>query len=126
MTEPRLTKKFICIECPKGCEITVTLDEDAIVEITGNGCEKGEAYVRAEITNPTRVLTSSVLAEGLEFKMIPVKTNKPISKAKLITAMREIKQLRIHDPVHCGEVIQRDFLGLGVNLIATRACKKVE
>ncbi len=117
-----MMKKFICIECPKGCNITVTLADNKISEITGNDCEKGEIYVRSEIENPTRVLTSSVLSKGLPLKMISVRTSKPIPKSKLFDAMNEIKKIRIHNSIYCGEVIQRNFLDLGVNLIATREC----
>ena len=121
-----MMKRFICIECPKGCDIAVTLENDTIIEITGNKCEKGEAYVHSEIENPMRILTSSVLAKGLALKMIPVRTSKPIPKSKLFDAMNEIKKIHVHDPVHCDEIIRRDFLDLGVNLVATRECKKNE
>ncbi|MDD3374740.1 MAG: DUF1667 domain-containing protein [Candidatus Omnitrophica bacterium] len=120
-----MIKKFICIECPKGCEVIVTTnDHSEIMTLAGNNCEKGEVYVRAEIENPTRVLTSSVLAKGLSLKMIPVKTSKPIPKSRIFDAMNEIKRIRVTTPIRCGDVVCRDFLGLGVNLVVTRGCPR--
>ena len=120
-----MTKKFICIECPKGCRMAVTLSDSGITDITGNSCEKGATYVRAEIENPMRILTSSVLGEGLALKMIPVRTENPIPKSKISDAMAEIKKIRVNHPVSCGEIIRENFLGLGVNLVATRDCKQI-
>ena len=52
--------------------------------------------------------------------MIPVRTDQPIPKGKLCDAMAEIKKMKLKKPVHAGESIMVNFLGLEVNLIATR------
>ena len=117
-----MIKEFICIECPKGCHLSVVINDGVISEISGNSCEKGEAYARAEIENPMRILTTSVLALGLTLKMIPVRTDKPIPKARLFDAMKKVKEMRVDKPVCCGDIIEENFLELGVNLIATREC----
>ncbi|MFA5085959.1 MAG: DUF1667 domain-containing protein, partial [Candidatus Omnitrophota bacterium] len=70
--------------------------------------------------NPVRILTSAVLAEGLSPKMVPVRTDKPIPKNRLAEAMEEVKKIRLKNPVRPGSVIVENFLGLGVNLFATR------
>ena len=82
-----MIKQLTCIECPKGCRINVDLDGEKINSITGFQCKKGEAYAKEEVLDPKRILTSSVLTEGLELKMIPVRTNKPIPKSKLMEAL---------------------------------------
>ena len=115
-----MIKKITCIECPKGCILEVEIDGAKIIEIRGNDCPKGIAYAKAEIENPLRILTSSVQAEGLSLKMIPVRTDRPIPKDKLFEGMEEIKLIRIEKELGVGEVIIKDFLGLGVNLVATR------
>ena len=119
-----MIKEFICIECPKGCHLSVTINDNVISEIKGNSCEKGEVYARTEIESPMRILTTSVLALGLELKMIPVRTDKPISKARLFDAMKRVKEIRVDKPVCCGNIIEGNFLDLGVNLVATRECLK--
>jgi CxxC motif-containing protein len=115
-----MIKKLTCIECPKGCELFVEIDKNRAVSVTGHGCPKGEIYAVSEIEDPKRILTSVVLGKGLSLKMIPVRTDKPISKVRLFDAMTEIKNIRVLRKVKVGEVIVKNFLNLGVNLIATR------
>lgn len=115
-----MKKKIICIECPKGCVLSIDLQNDEIMSIDGNECPKGQEYALSEIKNPLRMFTSSVLTEGLSLKMIPVRTDKPIPKDKLFTAIKEIKKIRLCSPVKAGDVIRANFLGLDVNLVATR------
>ncbi len=115
-----MNKKLTCIECPKGCDLSVDIENCRVVNVTANNCPKGKEYAASEIENPKRVLTSTVLAQGLALRMIPVRTDSPIPKVKILEAMEEIKRIRINKPVTAGEVLAKDFLGLGVNLIATR------
>ena len=115
-----IIKKLTCIECPKGCPLKVSLKNNRVIGVSGNQCEKGEAYAYSEIENPSRILTSSVLGIGLGLKMIPVRTDKPIPKTKTLNAMREIKKIRIKKPVKTGDVIVDNFMGLDVRLVASR------
>jgi len=114
-----MIKKMICIECPIGCVLEVDMDSKPI-RITGNKCPKGEEYAISEIENPQRILTSSVLTQGLALKMIPIKTDKPIPKKDLLKAMEVIKKIRLKKTVAVGDIVMKDLLGLGVNLVATR------
>ncbi len=115
-----MTKKLTCIECPEGCKLTVDIENFKMIKIARNKCPKGEAYATHEIENPARILTSSVLSQGLGLKMIPVRTDKPISKSRIFDAMNEAKKIRVTMPLKSGDIIVKNFLGLGVNLIATR------
>lgn len=118
-----MIRKMTCIECPVGCALEVDFEGCVVSRVSGNKCPKGEAYARSEIGNPVRVLTSSVLARGLELKMVPVRTDKPLPKARLLEAMALVRKVRLDHPVAAGEIIARDLLGLGVNLVATRSVK---
>ena len=55
--------RLICINCPKGCELEVSVDGDKVT-VTGQGCPRGETYGRAEATNPTRMVTGLVKVAG--------------------------------------------------------------
>lgn len=116
-----MIKKIICIECPKGCSISVNIKKGKISSLKGNECQKGLRYATSEVESPLRVLTSTVLSQGLPLKMIPVRTDRPIPKRHAYKAAKAIKKIRIAKPVLAGDVLVEDFLGLGVNLIATRA-----
>jgi CxxC motif-containing protein len=119
------TKKITCIECPEGCLLSIDYEGCKAVKVRGAKCPKGIAYGITEIEDPTRILTSAVLAEGLDIKMVPVRTNKPIPKKDILRAMEEIKKVRVKDPVRTGQVIIPDLLGLGVKIIATREANKM-
>ena len=91
-----------------------------VLKVIGNQCPKGEDYAIAEIGNPLRILTATILAYGLPLKMVPVRTDRPIPKTKIQEAAGEIRKMKIDNPVQAGDVLKQNFLGLGVNLIATR------
>ncbi len=115
-----MIKKITCIECPVGCVLTVDTENCRVVNVSGNKCPKGGKYAVTEIEAPARILTSCVLAEGISLKMVPVRTDKPVPKDRLTKAMDHVKKVRISKDVSVGEVIVRDFLGLGVDLVVTR------
>lgn len=115
-----MTKKITCIECPIGCSLSVDVENCKVVSVSGNKCPKGEKYAISEIENPLRILTSVVLSEGLPLKVVPVRTDNPIPKARILEAMNEIKKIRITKPVTVGEILVPNFLGLNVNIVATR------
>ena len=57
-------RNLICIGCPMGCPLTVTLEDGKVLSVVGNTCPRGDIYARKEVTNPTRIVTSSVLVSG--------------------------------------------------------------
>jgi CxxC motif-containing protein len=115
-----MIKKLVCIECPQGCVLSVDIENGRMKSVSGEKCPKGKAYAAAETEDPVRILTATVLTEGLDLKLVPVRTNRPIPKKELARAMEEIGRLRIKKPVAAGDVVVDDFLGLGVKLVATR------
>ncbi|MEE1304849.1 MAG: DUF1667 domain-containing protein [Agathobacter sp.] len=113
-------RELTCIGCPLGCALTVTLENDEVVSVTGNTCKRGDDYARKEVTHPTRIVTSTVLVEDGEIPMVSVKTQNDIPKEKIMDIMKEINALRVKAPVHIGDVLLEDICGTGVNLIATK------
>lgn len=114
-------KNIICIECPTGCALSVSVQNGKACDVEGAKCPKGEKYAVSEIENPLRTLTSTVSAEGLSLKMVPVRTDKPIPKAKIFEAMREIKKIKVKKPLRIGSIVKENLLGLGTNLVTTRS-----
>ena len=110
--------ELICIVCPKGCHLKV--DEASGFAVTGNSCEKGEAYGKAELMHPTRTLTTTVKVLGGELNRCPVRTASPIPKDKMFDVMAVIDRLAVAAPVQRGQVLIENVLGTGADLIATR------
>ncbi|MBQ6550643.1 MAG: DUF1667 domain-containing protein [Lachnospiraceae bacterium] len=115
-------RNLICINCPMGCPLTVTLDGDEVVSVTGNTCPRGAEYGRKEVTNPTRIVTSSVVLRNAQngAKTVSVKTASDIPKGKIFDVVKALKDVAVDAPVHIGDVIVENAAGTGVPVIATR------
>ena len=117
MTE---TRELICINCPLGCGLTVTLEDKEAVKVEGNTCPKGEAYGKKEVTNPTRIVTSTVRVSGGVLPVVSVKTASDIPKEKVMDCARTLKNVEIQAPVLIGDVVLENICGTGVPMIATK------
>jgi CxxC motif-containing protein len=113
--------ELICIVCPKGCHLHV--DEQNDYAVTGNSCEKGAAYGKKELVNPTRVVTSTVKIHGTACRRLPVKTDSAIPKAMVFDAMRLLDDVDVAAPVAIGDIIIENILSTGVNFVATKNIK---
>ena len=109
--------KLICINCPKGCELDVEKNGDDII-VTGHTCPRGEAYGKAELVNPTRMVTGLVRVAGMK-KPLPVKTKTAIPKAKIDAVLFAMHQATVQLPVMIGDVIIKNVADTGVDLVAT-------
>ncbi|MDE7311868.1 MAG: DUF1667 domain-containing protein [Eubacterium sp.] len=118
----RKKKELICIGCPMGCPLTVSMEQGAILEIAGNTCPKGEAYARKEVTNPTRIVTSTVRVEGGSRNLVSVKTKEDIPKDKIFACMEEINNILAKAPIAIGDVLLENVAGTGVAVVATKEC----
>ncbi|MDR1002762.1 MAG: DUF1667 domain-containing protein [Oscillospiraceae bacterium] len=115
-----MQKKLICINCPIGCEVTAeTTEGGEIVFVTGNACKRGDDYVRSELTNPSRIVTSLVKMEGYT-QPLSVKTAAPIPKEKIAACVAEIHRARVTPPIRIGDAVVRDVCGTGVDVVATK------
>lgn len=115
-----MEKSLVCIQCPHGCSLIVSLNNDRINEIKGGKCKKGIQYARQEIENPQRVLTSAISTRNLDMRQAPVKTDKPIPKNQIFAAMKEIRKFVLEKPADINEILIKNFLNLDCNLIVTR------
>ena len=110
-------RKLTCIGCPMGCQLEVGLEGGDIQTVTGNICKRGDAYARKEVTNPTRIVTTTVrLAGG---GVVPVKTKEDVPKETIMDCVRQLKALELQGPVEIGQVILEDAAGTGVPVVAT-------
>ena len=111
-----MEKKLTCIECPIGCLITVALDGDKVLDITGNTCPRGKLYAQNEMVCPRRVLTTTV--KTTDNRMLAVKSQKPIKKSDIFTVM-EILRSVIVEPKKIGEVVVGNIVE-DINIISAQ------
>jgi len=113
-----MERLLTCIVCPKGCPMTVTLDEGGnVVSVRGNTCPRGKTYAESECTHPVRTVTSTVICEG--GAIISVKTATPVPKEKMFEVMAELNSLVAPPDTKIGDVLIEDVAGTGVAIVAT-------
>lgn len=113
------TKKIICIKCPKGCEIFVSILNNNIEKIENNSCKLGLEYVNEEIKNPKRTFTSLVKVKNGKYPLVPVWTDKPIPKEKIPELIKLTKEIELEAPVSINQIVISNLFGLDVNLITS-------
>ncbi|MBC2581103.1 DUF1667 domain-containing protein [Clostridium sp. DJ247] len=119
------TRELVCIGCPMGCALQVKIENDEVIDVTGQTCKRGEEYGKKECTNPTRIVTSTVVVEGGEIDALPVKTESDIPKGKIFECVKALKGVIVKAPVKIGDIIVENVLGTGVNIIAAKKIDKV-
>lgn len=114
------TRELTCIGCPLGCALTVELEGNEVVSVAGNTCPRGDAYARKEVTNPTRIVTTTVRVKDGVCAMVNVKTETDIPKDKIFACTAALKDVVVTAPIRIGDVVLRDAAGTGVNIVAAR------
>lgn len=114
---------LICINCPLGCPLTVEMDMGNVIKVSGNTCKRGEIYARKEVTNPTRIVTSTVRVEGRDREMLSVKTKEDIPKEKIFDCIQALKTVTVKPPVQIGDVVVGNVAETGTDIVATKNVK---
>ena len=109
-------KEFVCIECPKGCRLSI----DENLNVTVNTCIRGKKYAINEVTCPKRIITSTVVVNSKIVSRLPVMTENDVPKELMFDIVKELNYVRVEVPVKCRDVIFENVCGTGVNIIATR------
>lgn len=117
-------KNLICINCPMGCVLTVEMEEGEILGVSGNTCRRGDAYARKELTDPTRIVTTTVKVSGGIERMAPVKTREDIPKNKVLECVRALKDVEAKAPIRMGDVIVENIVGTGTDIVASKTVEK--
>jgi CxxC motif-containing protein len=104
--------------------VRVVKEGNKVIEVSGNTCKRGEAYAAQEAVAPQRTLTTSIKVTGGDFTLVSVKSAAPIPKARLFDIMKAVQKLQTAAPIHVGDIIVHDVLGLGIDLVATRVVRK--
>jgi CxxC motif-containing protein len=110
-------RKLTCISCPMGCPLTVEMEGNEVISVTGNTCKRGDIYARKEVTNPTRIVTSTVKVIGGAADMVSVKTREDIPKDKIFDCVKSLKGVEVKAPVHIGDVILPNAGGTGIDML---------
>jgi len=115
-----------CIICPVGCKARITIENGKITKIEDLECPRGEEYVTGELEAPTRDFFTTVRVEGAKIPVLPVRATQPIPKNKILDCVSELADIVVNAPIKAGDVIAKNLLGLGADIVATRDLDDVE
>lgn len=111
--------EVICTTCPMACRGRVVMGKDGKPERTvGYRCPRGHEFGMKEMTNPERVLTGTMLTEGKDQPLLPVRSEAPVPKKMLIPCMEAMATMVVDKPVNVGDIVVENILGTGVNILA--------
>lgn len=109
------TQRIVCTVCPSGCVMEVS----STGKVSGNVCVRGEEYALREAKNPTRLFTGTVSIRGARESLVPVRTEKPVSKNDLRNVADAVRHLCVSAPVRMGDVLCENIAHTQIALIAT-------
>jgi CxxC motif-containing protein len=118
------TQKVICVTCPKGCTLEVNKEGDTVVSVL-NGCKRGQEYAKQELTDPRRMVASSVRIQGSIHPLLPVYTSAPFPKPRIPELLRQLRAVDVIAPIKMDQVILHDVLGTGIDVLASREMVKL-
>ncbi len=116
------TRTMICITCPKGCALQVTANGSTLVKAVG-GCKRGHEYAERELTDPRRMVATTVQIEKSLHPLMPVYTTAAFPKSRIPELLTELKKIRLTAPIRMGSIILKDALGCGVDVVASRSAE---
>ena len=111
---------MICIGCPMGCDMNVSLDGEHLMG-EGHLCNTGKLYAHEETFDPKRNVTTTVPIEGGAFSRLPVKTRSPVPKSSIMECLADISRVVAQAPIAVGDLVLSDVAGTGVDVVATDA-----
>ncbi len=123
---PVIEEKLICVTCPRGCTLWVKRDGQNVLSVTNNGCKRGPDYARQELTDPRRMVATSVKARGGLHPLLPVYTSAPFPKPRIPELLALLRQVEVIAPVALDQVVLKDALGTGINIHASRELNRIK
>ena len=69
---------------------------------------------------PKRMLTTTVAVEGGLLPLLPVVSSTVLPKEKVLACAAYLRGVKVQAPIAAGDVVVKDILGLGVDIVASR------
>lgn len=112
--------EFICVVCPTSCSVQAEWNDTELLHIDRAQCKLAWDYIRGEIFDPRRTVTTTVAVKGGDVPLVSVKTDAPVPKPMMLDVMRRLAEVSAEAPIDIGDIIVSDVLGTGSNVVATR------
>lgn len=95
-------------------------DGETIVELDGATCTRGGDYDQGRLTDPWRMVTTTLRATGGLHPLLPVHTSVPITQARVFDLREALRQVQVDASLRVGQVLLEDILGAELTVLASR------
>ncbi len=111
-----MSKKMICINCPRGCHLEISKD----MVVSGNFCLRGKDYAIEEMTHPTRILTTTIKTFDKINPRLSIKSKTGLPKSMIFKVMDKINHTTLKKHVKIGDIVIANICDTGIDMIATK------
>lgn len=112
-------RKIQCKVCNLGCNIKIDKINDEF-QIIGNRCNRGKEFVLKTIEEPDRIITGRALLKNGSMSRVPVKSTDIIPSELIDEIMEIIKETVVYAPVNKGDIVIKNVLNTGVDIVTQR------
>jgi CxxC motif-containing protein len=112
--------QFTCVVCPTSCLVNAEWNSTELLRTDHSQCKLAWDYVRGEIFDPKRTVTTTVRVDDGELPLVSVKTDPPVPKGTVFEVMQHLAHVVLKAPVNIGDIVVTDVLGTGSNIVATK------
>lgn len=78
-----------------------------------------DQYATTEFSHPVRILTTTIKTDSEKVPLIPVRSEKPIPKEKIMDCMNVIRECKVSAPVNVYDILVENICDTGINIVAT-------
>lgn len=119
-------RQFICVTCPVGCAINALVENGEVVEVSGQACKLGIAFVQEELSAPKRMLTTTVRVRNGRLPLVPVRSDRALPKELLYGVVGLLRKVVLDAPVSEHQMVIEDVLATGIDIVTSRSVMPAE
>jgi CxxC motif-containing protein len=107
-----LVKEVICSECNKEYNVNNYL------------YDKKDNLTKSNIYSKWGVFTTIVRIKGSNCNVVPVKSSRPLNKNLWVECSKVLSRIHVGAPIKRGDIVCKNILNTGVNIICTKSVDK--
>jgi CxxC motif-containing protein len=116
--------QVVCNLCDKRCVINIHKEENNYL-CEGNLCDKGMTYGNEYMRSSSKIFTSVVrVKDPTSCNVVPVKSSKPIDISLWMECSKALGRIYVGLPIKIGDVICKNIVNSGVDIICTKNVDK--
>lgn len=112
--------EIICVTCPKGCTLKILHEGNQLIDVLESGCKRGKEYAICELTDPRRMVASSVKVKNGLHPLVPVYTASAFPKPLISQLSKVLREIELTAPVYINQVVLSNAINTGIDILASR------